>query len=693
MAKLNFIHILMWLFGIVIVGKIIYYQVFYDKDQIAKELEITIKVDSILPTRGDIYSYDGKLIATSVAQYIVGMDLNCEALTQEIFDKSVDSLALCLSQVFPEKTKEQFKKELIQKRDSGSRYYRFSNKKVNHMDFKKISDFPILRKGRIKGGFVYDKTYSRNKPCGLLASRTIGSLNEHGVGNVGLERAYDSILGGKIGYTVKERISGNMWMPIENAQSVKPINGMDLISTIDIGLQDVAETSLEKQLKKHNALYGTVVVMEVETGKVRAIANLKRNPNGNYYETFNHAIGDASDPGSTFKLASVIVAMEDGYVTPEQMIETGDGITYYYRKAMRDTKKGGYGTISLKEAFELSSNVGISKIINQNYKDQPQKFIDGLYKLHLNEPLGVVIQKEAEPKIRRPGDTLWSGLTLTQMSIGYEVNVSPLQVLAFYNAIANNGTLIKPIFAEAISYRGKVHKTFEPEIIDEQICSQKTINEMKLMLEGVVENGTAKNLKNPNYKIAGKTGTAQMDYDNDSLGLSYHASFAGYFPADLPKYSCIVSIYKARDKGYYGSAVAGPVFKEIADRIYATNSEFFYEDLIPKSNSIPTAKKGNKNEIEKVYAWLNIDTNNEKLGENEWVDPKVNDKYVQYKPVNFSDKTKIPNVIGMGAKDATIILERAGLNVRITGRGRVASQKPSHGNHFKQGDNIEIILR
>lgn len=708
MVKMVLLYVGMVIFGIFIIAKIFYFQFFYDQKLFANALGSTIIEARIEPTRGDIYSSDGKLMATSIAKYEVGVDLNCEAITQKIFHENVDSLALCLSEIFPHKTKATFKNELITHRDKGSRYYRISYK-ANFTQFKKLTQCPILRKGRLKGGFVYAKTYTRQKPCGLLASRTIGSLNHKKAGNVGLESAYNKELGGQVGYTIKERISGSLWMPVENAQSVKPIDGLDLISTIDIGIQDIAETALERQLRKHNAKYGTVVLMEVETGKIKAIANLerkiKKDKNGkpvkddegnnlyDYQESLNYAVGEATDPGSTFKLASVIVALEDGYITPDQMVETGDGVTYYYRKAMKDTKKGGYGTISIQEAFELSSNVGISKIVNDNYKYQPAKYVEGLYKLNLNEPLGVVIKGEAIPVIHHPKDKEWSGLSLTQMSIGYELQISPLQILSLYNAIANNGKMVRPMFAEALSYRGKIQKTFEPEVINSKICSQKTIDAVKIMLEGVVENGTAKNIRSNNYKIAGKTGTAQMNYGSDTLGIEYHASFVGYFPAEKPKYTCIVSIYRPNRQGFYGNVVAGPVFKEISDRIYSIDPGFHKNDTCKVIVSIPTAKKGYKKETDRVYKWLNIDTNISSLINTEWIVPGVSDdNKVVYKPINFSDETRIPNVLGMGLKDAMVVLEKTGMNIKVSGRGKIIKQVPSQGSLYRKGDDIVIIL-
>ncbi len=693
LAKFNAIYIILLAFGLLIVGKVVYYQFFYDKELIEEALRTTRIYSTIEPVRGDIYSSDNKLLATSVAYFEAGIDLNCDAITQQIFDENIDSLSLCLGEIFEKKTAQEFKNEMIRARDKGSRYYRFSYN-ISYSDFKKISKFPLLRKGRIRGGFVYQKTFKREKPFGELARRTIGTVARSGRIGVGLEEAYDKELRGVEGYTVKERIPGNMWMPVEDAQYIEPKDGLDLITTIDISLQDVAETALQKQLEKHDAEYGTVVLMEVKTGKVRAIANLKKHSKGFYYEERNFAVGNATDPGSTFKLASLIVAMEDSYVKPNQMVETGDGKIKYYGKIMKDSHEGGYGKISIQRAFEVSSNVGISKIISKNYKANPNKFIEGLKKLNLDKPVGAIIKGEAKPIMHKPGDKEWSGISLTQMSIGYELQITPLQILTFYNAIANNGIMLRPIFAEALSYRGEIVKEFEPEVINSQICSPKTISYVKPMLEGVVENGTAKNIKSKNYRIAGKTGTAQINYGHDSLPTAYHASFVGYFPAEDPEFSCIVSIYKPRRRGFYGNIVSGPVFKEISDKIYSTNPKFHKESSnFSILQTIPYAKKGNKDETEQVYSWLKILTNYKNVGQTKWIVSKVQNHKVKYSPINYSNKNYVPNVKNMGLKDALVVLEEFGLKVKPVGRGRVVKQTPKPNTKFNKGDEITIVLR
>ncbi len=681
-------------FGLLLIGKIIYLQLFYDKDLIAEASKVTSRYAEIEPNRGDIYSVDMKLLATSVPYFETGIDLNCDGLSKELFDNNIDSLAFYLSEMFPAKSKEQFKREMIQRRDEGSRYYRFSSD-LDYENFKKMRTFPLLRLSRYKGGFVFAKHSKRERPFGNLARRTIGNMETDFQRGFGLELAFDEHLRGVKGFTVMEKIAGNMWMPVSDYNHIEPRDGYDLITTIDMSIQDITESALKSRLEYHDASYGTVVVMEVSTGKVRAIANLTKTESGNYIEDLNYAVRRASDPGSTFKLASAIAAMEDGYVEPSHIIETGNGIYRFPGKTMTDVLRGGYGTITFQHCFEVSSNVGLSKVIYYNYENNPEKFVDRLYKMGLNKPLGVIIPGETEPFIPYPNTRRWSGVSLVQLAVGYEVQMTPLQVLAFYNAIANNGCMLRPIFAEELRFRGNTIKTFQPEIIDPSICSQQTLAKARIMLEGVILNGTGRSLQNNNFSIAGKTGTAQLDYGIDSSKQNYHASFAGYFPADKPKYSVIVSIYEPQQNGYYGGQVAAPVFKEIAEKIYASDPAFYKEHFLDQDEEFPVmiAAKSNAKELSEIYNWLNISTNINSIQNTDWVSGKRNNQTPNYSPLNFSDLNAVPNVINMKLKDALVILEEFGLKVSVNGRGKVKKQVPSPGTSIHGTDKtIKLYL-
>jgi cell division protein FtsI (penicillin-binding protein 3) len=464
-----------------------------------------------------------------------------------------------------------------------------------------------------------------------------------------------------------------------------------------VNIQDVAESALKQQLIKHNADHGTAVLMEVETGEIKAIANLGKTKNEEYKEIYNYAIGESRAPGSTFKLPALMVALEDNYVDLDDTIDTKDGEIQYYDKKLTDSKEGGWGKISVKEAFEYSSNVGISQIIYENYKNKENQFIDRLYSMNLNDKLNIEIKGEGEPDIKYPGDKYWSGITLPMMSIGYEIRLTPLQVLTFYNAVANDGKMVKPKLVNKIMDHGKEVKTFDTEVINPSICSQPTIRKAQQLLEGVVEYGTAQNLRDANYKIAGKTGTAQIA--NKEYGyskkeeISYQASFVGYFPADDPKYSCIVVVNAPSKNVYYGNLVAGPVFKEIADKVYATSFEM-HEGIKLAENQqakhIPYTKHSNRQELKSVLNELNI-TVKDKNVNSKWVITRKRDSLIELAN-RFIESNLMPNLVGMGAKDAVYILENMGLTVEIVGRGSIQQQSIPPGTRIEKGEKVVLKM-
>lgn len=488
-----------------------------------------------------------------------------------------------------------------------------------------------------------------------------------------------------------QKISGNAWKPLDDGNEVEPVDGLTLITTLDINIQDVAENALMKQLSEHDAEHGCAILMEVETGEVKAIANLTKTTDGRYIEDYNYAIGESVEPGSTFKLASLIVALEDGMIDLDDSIETGNGVVRYYDLTMKDTKS--HGTISVQEAFEMSSNVGISKIIVKNYKSQPEKFVDRLYGMNLHEKLNIEIKGEEKPLIKYPGDPMWSGVTLPQMSIGYEVKLTPLQILSFYNAIANNGKMVRPKFAKYLRYHGDTIKEFQTEVINPSICSSQTLEKVHIMLEGVVERGTARNIKNTQYKIAGKTGTAQIAQGKSGYGQKkvYLASFVGYFPAEKPKYSCIVVVNSPSNDVYYGNLVAGPVFKEIADKVYSTNLKLHEPMKIPAMIADPPLCKNTlKEDLVTVLNTLNINGIKDNCKES-WVKTFLQDSTIYLTDNRVSTNT-VPSVKGMCLKDALFILENKGLIVKVSGRGKVVKQSPPEGTYYRKGNEILIEL-
>ena len=691
--RMYLVYFTVCLFSLTILGKVIFIQ-FVEGDTLRKKAEsLTTGYKKIEAVRGNIYADDGSLLATSIPIYEVRMDVNTDALTDKIFYAHIDSLALELSMLFNDRSKTEYKDDLIKARKNGERYH-LIKRKVKYTELKRIKRFPIFKMGRYKGGLIYEQKNKRKKPFRLLAARTIG-YDHADIKPVGLEGAYKKHLAGVQGKRLMKKISGGVWMPIGDNNEIEPKDGSDIYTTIDVNIQDVAEHALLKQLSKQKADHGTVVLMEVNTGEIKAIANLKRTSEGGYYEGYNYAIGEATEPGSTFKLASLIALLEDGYADLNDLIDTEGGEKRYYDRKMYDTHD--YGKITLKEAFEFSSNIGFAKTVVANYSDDPQQFIDRLHKMKLNMPLDIEIAGEGIPQIKNTSDDSWSGITLPWMAHGYEILLTPLQILTFYNAIANNGVMVKPKFVKKIMDRGRIKKEIPTDIIMNPVCSKETIDKVRVALEGVVENGTAKNLKAAAYKIAGKTGTAQIanakyGYEYESR-VSHQASFVGYFPADNPKYSCIVVVNAPSQNVYTGNLVAGPIFKEVADKIYANRLEI-HKELSPQkyhaNSALPYSKNGYYDDLNTVFTKLNVKTNI--LSQNPGlVTTSTKDSVVtmQNRPLKAA---LVPNVTGMGIQDAIFLLENKGLKVEFTGKGTVKKQSIANGKKIIPGSTIKLEL-
>ena len=496
---------------------------------------------------------------------------------------------------------------------------------------------------------------------------------------------------GKNGERLEHRLAGNEWMPIRERESFP---GKDVITTLDIRFQDIAHQALEDRLYFHDADFGTTILMEVATGEIKSIVNLKKVDEDRYVEFYNFAIGRSIEPGSTFKLASVIVGLEDGFLQLDDSVNTSGGKHNFYDRVMRDSKKGGYGVISLEESFTKSSNVGISKLINKHYKVKPSQFVDRLYSMGINEPLGIELSGEAKPDIRHPKQSsTWSGTTLPWMSIGYGIKMTPLQILSFYAAIANDGKRMKPLFVKSIMANGITEKNFDPEVLNPSICSMTTIKKVKQMLEGVVENGTAKSIKSMQYKIAGKTGTAQLIIDGVYDNQRHLASFVGYFPADNPKYACIVMINDPQENGSYGGDVAAPVFRTISDYVMNTDLSLQPTDTIEK-RQIPVSKDGYKRHLANVFSTFDVPTScDDKRAQ--WVLTKSQKEQVKLQTRNITrdlEKNKMPNIKGMGLNDVLFLLENYGLNISYSGRGSVKEQSINKGENIRKGQNLTIVL-
>lgn len=696
-SRVYLVYGMICLFAMIILGQVVNVQIVQGDRWRAKEEALTRNYREIDAVRGNIYASDESLLATSIPKYEVRFDANTDALTDTYFNENVDSLAFKLAELFPENSKSEYLSDLKIARAKGKRYH-LIKRNVKFTELKILKDFPIFRKGKYKGGFIHVQQNKRVRPFKILAARTIGYERE-GSKPVGLEGAYSKELSGVKGERWMQKISGGVWMPISENGGKEPKDGSDVYTTIDVNIQDVAYTALRSQLETHGADHGCVALMEVSTGDVKAIANLKRNKDGSYYESYNYVVGESTEPGSTFKLASLMAAFEDGFLDLDDMVDTENGTTKFYDHVMRDSHIGGYGVISIKEAFVKSSNVAISKEINRVYAANPQGFVDRLYGMDLNKKLGIEIAGEGSPLIKSTDNEFWSGISVPQMSIGYEVQMTPLQILTFYNAVANDGRMVKPRFVTEIRQSGKLVREYQTEVINNSICSKKTIKMVKEMLEGVVEYGTATNLKNSRYKIAGKTGTAQIA--NKKYGyrygpgakLSHQGSFVGYFPADNPKYTCIVVVNAPSKNVYYGNLVAGPIFKEVADKVYA-NSIQIHDQLEKKEHlavsRIPYAKDGSYEDLSKVYAALDIKTSQDGVNP-EWAKVSTGEKEVKVYKKRIPE-IYVPDVTGMSIKDALYILENKGMSVQFSGNGVVKKQSISPGEKMMKGENIILEL-
>ena len=692
LVRVSLVYLGMLLVGLLIFGKALYLQ-FFEKELWAMEENSSIRHKVIEPNRGNIYSSDGRLLAVSVPFYEIRMDFRSESFTRETFDQGVDELSKSLSNLFKDRHWTTYKRELVRAREDGNRYH-LVKRNVTYNQLQLIKQFPIYKLGRFRGGVLFVQQNRRIRPYGMLAARTVGyTMSDHSRSVVGVEGAYNNELKGVKGYRLMRKIRGDIWMPINDANEIEPKDGYDIVTTIDVDLQDAAENALYTQLMRHGAAHGAVVLMEVKSGKVRAIANLARDSIGNYRESYNFAIGESTEPGSTFKLASMIALLEDGHIAPDDKVDVGAGVTYYYGKKLEDSGTKGLGEISVQHAFEASSNVGISQIVNESYKGRPEQFIDRLYKIGLNRKLGIEIKGEGRPDIKYTDNELWSGLSLPMMSIGYEVRMTPLQMLAFYNAVANDGKMVKPIFVEEMRSHGKTVKRFSTEVLNNHICSRETLEQVRNMLEGVVENGTARNLANGHYKIAGKTGTAQVALSKEGYTEAlYQASFAGYFPADNPKYSCIVVVYAPSKHIYYGNLVAGPIFREITDRIYVREFEMheLQLEIAEKSPQAPYSKSGFKEELEETLTYLDLPMIQQD-GEASWVSARSTPDGVMLSPRLFPENL-VPNVVDMGLKDALYLLESKGMSVIVNGRGTVRQQSLLPGRVIGKNDRIKLEM-
>jgi len=651
----------MFIFGLAVVFKLLSIQFLQGDVYRAKATERVVKNVIIPANRGNVYSVNGNLLATSIPKY----DIRLDALTSsnKTFEKYLKSFCDSLSK-YSGKPSNELEKDIRSARANKNRYYLLA-RNIGYSDYIRLRNFPLLSLGAFKGGLIVEQTTKREHPMGGIAQRTIGYERIDDKGNVtrpGIDGAFGiKYLRGVDGQRKKQQIGKGQWKPLSDANEIEPKDGYDVYTTIDVNIQDIAHHALLAQLEKYKADHGCVVVMETKTGEIRAISNLGRNKNGHYYERLNYAVGESHESGSTFKLMALAAAFEDKVVDTSDVVDTEKGILSFYGKKVRDSKHGGYGKISVSEAFEISSNTGIVKAIDQAYRKQPEKFVDRLYDMNLNNDLDLPIIGEPKPIIPDPRikNGRWSGIALQWMAYGYGVSFTPLQTLTFYNAVANDGVMVKPRFLREVKEFDKVIEPFEREVINKQICSKETILKLQALLKNVVEkkHGTGHRLYSKNFSMAGKTGTCQKDY-RDKEKLNYISSFAGYFPAENPKYSCIVVIHEPdKSVGYYGADVSGPVFKRVAQKIYTDTP------LIDEIESLEVEIGAIENEYESFY--------------------KTAQTY----------KTIMPNLVGMPAMDALVLLENMQVDVRVKLDGRGIIKGQSVNKNTKLKNNQTVVLK
>ena len=662
LTKFYIVAAFMTLFLLAVIIRVVHIQ--YVQGEAYKKLstELTIKQDTIKANKGNVYAADGNLLATSMSKFTIRMDV--VVVKNNVFENNLVPLSKELSAMFGGSFKF-FKNKLRTARKRKNRYLLIA-RNVGYNDYLKMKKFPIFKLGVYRGGFIAEHKTVRAHPIGKIAERTIGYDDYRG--EAGIEGAFADFMQGENGLRWKQKIAKNQWKPISDVNEKEPIDGHDIITTIDVNIQDITHHALLRQLEYFEAEHGCAVVMETATGEIKAISNLGRTSKGKYYEKRNYAVWESHEPGSTFKLASLMAALDDEVIDTSTVVDTEKGKIYIHNRKIEDSKKGGYGKISAARAFEVSSNVGIVKLIRKHYDHQPEKFISKLEKFGFTKPIGFKIKGEGLPIVPKPNDKRWSKITLEWMSWGYGVSVTPMQTLMFYNAVANNGVMVKPRFVNELRKHDKTEKIFETEIVNPKIASDKTLKKIRKVLENVVIKGTASNIYSSNFSMAGKTGTAKkyISRHKNEKGETvsghystehYVASFAGFFPADTPKYSCIVVVHDPdKKKGYYGATVAAPVFKEIAQKIYTTT---------PVDNQ----------SIDDKVRFTSIEN-----------------QYNRYNKVINKEYTYVPNVRGMSGMDAISLLENIGLKVKFTGVGKVKYQSINNGERLVKGTTIILKL-
>ena len=684
-AYLGFL--LVFALGVAILGRAFYIQT--SQGAYYRELgdSLTIEEREVLADRGNIYSSDGSLLATTLPTFDIRIDFKTTYNHSELFTSKVDSVSMLLASMFPEKTQQQYKNELLRERKKKNRYY-LLKRNISYEQLSEMKKWPLFRDGQYKSGLVTVQNDKRMMPFGLLAQRTIGFINESGT-KVGLEGKFDEQLRGEKGLVKVQKIAGGVSIPLDAREQIVPQPGKDIYTTIDINLQDVAEDALYRALQHHQAEHGSVVLMEVATGRIKAIANLGLTKDSAYGEIMNYAVGEATEPGSTFKLATIACLMEDGLVTNDTKVFCGDGIYKVYNKTIRDHEAPETPELTVKRGIEVSSNVLVASLADKNYNSAKEKFYSHLEDFGFTKPIDIEIPGAGKPVLHPVKD--WSGVSCAYIAHGYEVQLTPLHILNFYNTIANNGVMVKPHIVEKIKEYNRTVDSIGTVVVKDKVLSEHTLKQLREILEGVVQEGTAENLKTDYLHVAGKTGTAVIAQGNQGYRKRiYQASFCGYFPAEAPQYSMIVVINSPGTNGYYGNVVAGSIFKEVADKVYSLSLDM--HSAINKTiahSTVPVMQQGNADDLRHIYQFFGLQLNAET---GEWARVNNDGQHLMLAENDFANGI-VPDVTGMGLRDALYLLESMGMKVSVVGKGIVRSQSITPGTRIQKGMMITVQLK
>lgn len=693
-GRIRIAFVLVVVVVVFIIGRVIYLQLVEGNKWQEVSEEYGLQYKTIRATRGNIYAEGGELLATSVPLYKVSIDP--VIIPDSLYKKDLDSLCVLLADFFEGQEATEYRRKIHNARRLGKRYVVLNpnGQFINYQDKKRMSKWPLFREGRQKGGVIFEKVHKRSYPYEHLAERLVGYVNDEDLGVVGLEKSFDKPLAGTEGKALFRKISGGDWKPVSNASRMMPDDGYDIYTTINVNIQEIATEALREGLVANEANYGCAIVMEVATGEVKALVNLGRNDEGQYIENYNYAVGEQgkAEPGSTFKLPSLLAVLEDSELSLSDTIQTGGGAFRFADQVMRDPRYGGFGNITVQQAFAYSSSIGISRLVTRHFNSQPERFWEYMFKFGLTEPMGVQIDGEAKPYIKEPNDATWSGTTLPWTSIGYETQIAPIHTLAFYNAIANKGKMITPLLVKEIRQANNLIERFEPIVLNEKIVSDSTLIKARVLLESVVQLGTARNLRNAKFKIAGKTGTSQK-IENGRYVKKYYASFVGYFPAERPRYTCIVVVDEPK-YNQYGADAAAPIFKVIANKLYVRDLAMQKSlAAVPQNQAfqlkIPSSNVSNVIDVDVLKKFLNIPS--AIAQDADWVVPMPQKMQVNWEKRNILANS-MPNVIGMTLRDALYILENKGLRVFYDGQGRVKSQSVMPGANLPSNKRVVLNL-